>query len=48
MWLSARWGGAFTPLLVVWVFSLISWRRAFRVVWRPRHRLGDLVLSLVS
>ena len=29
MWLSARWGGAFTPLLVVWVFSLMSWRRAF-------------------
>ena len=31
MWLSARWGGAFTPLLVVWVFSLMSWRRAFEV-----------------
>ncbi|MSU36114.1 MAG: MFS transporter [Pedosphaera sp.] len=31
MWLSARWGGAFTPLLVVWVFSLITWRRAFEV-----------------
>jgi MFS family permease len=29
MWLSARWGGAFTPVLVVWVFSLVSWRRAF-------------------
>jgi MFS family permease len=39
MWLSARWGGAFTPLLVVWVFSWMSWRRAFElfgalgVVW---------------
>jgi MFS transporter, ACS family, glucarate transporter len=39
MWLSARWGGAFTPLLVVWVFSLMSWRQAFElfgaigVVW---------------
>jgi MFS family permease len=39
MWLSARWGGAFTPLLVVWVFSLMSWRHAFElfgaigVVW---------------
>ena len=39
MWLSARWGGAFTPLLVVWVFSLISWRHAFEtfgaigIVW---------------
>jgi MFS family permease len=29
MWLSARWGGAFTPLLVVWVFSFLSWRGAF-------------------
>ena len=39
MWLSARWGGAFTPLLVVWVFSMMSWRNAFTlfgllgVVW---------------
>jgi len=31
MWLSARWGGAFTPLLVVWVFSLTSWRHAFEL-----------------
>src|SRR5439155_12895277 len=31
MWLSARWGGAFTPLLVVWVLSLMSWRQAFAV-----------------
>ncbi len=29
MWMSARWGGAFTPLLVVWIFSLVSWRNAF-------------------
>lgn len=29
MWLSARWGGAFTPLLVVWVLSFASWRVAF-------------------
>ena len=29
MWLSARWGGAFTPLLVVWIFTFMSWRRAF-------------------
>ena len=29
MWLSARWGGAFTPLLVVWVLSFMSWRYAF-------------------
>ncbi len=31
MWLTARWGGAFTPMLVVWVFTLMSWRRAFVV-----------------
>ncbi|MBM3834074.1 MAG: MFS transporter [Verrucomicrobia bacterium] len=29
MWLSARWGGAFTPLLVVWVLGFVSWRSAF-------------------
>ena len=29
MWLSARWGGAFTPALVVAVFSLMNWRHAF-------------------
>ncbi len=29
MWLSARWGGAFTPLLVVWVLTFMSWRWAF-------------------
>ncbi len=29
MWLSARWGGAFTPLLVVWVLNFASWRAAF-------------------
>lgn len=31
MWMSARWGGAFTPLLVVWVLSLVSWRWAFTI-----------------
>lgn len=29
LWLSARWGGAFTPLLVAWVFLFMSWRTAF-------------------
>lgn len=28
-WLSARWGGAFTPLLVLWILSFVSWRHAF-------------------
>ncbi|MCI0420148.1 MAG: MFS transporter [Acidobacteria bacterium] len=29
MWMSARWGGAFTPMLVVLVFHFMSWRYAF-------------------
>jgi MFS family permease len=29
MWLSARWGGAFTPLLVTWILFYVSWRQAF-------------------
>lgn len=29
LWLSARWGGAFTPLLVVWVLGFMTWRWAF-------------------
>src|SRR5215813_494889 len=39
MWLSARWGGAFTPLLVVQVMLLIGWRHSFEsfgvlgVIW---------------
>ncbi len=31
LWLSARWGGAFTPLLVVWIMTLTSWRRSFEI-----------------
>ncbi len=39
LWLAARWGAAFTPLLVVWVLRFVSWRGAFMlfgsfaVVW---------------
>lgn len=29
LWLSARWGGAFTPILVALVLSVMSWRWAF-------------------
>ncbi|MBL8177800.1 MAG: MFS transporter [Bryobacterales bacterium] len=29
MWTFARWGGAFTPLLVIWVLGYMSWRQAF-------------------
>jgi MFS transporter, ACS family, glucarate transporter len=31
MWMSARWGGAFTPLLVYQVLQIMSWRRAFEL-----------------
>ncbi|MGD0362707.1 MAG: MFS transporter [Bryobacteraceae bacterium] len=39
MWLSARWGGAFTPPLVYLAIQVVSWRHAFElfgsigVVW---------------
>jgi len=31
MWLSARWGGAFTPPLVAWVMSRVGWRHSFEI-----------------
>jgi MFS family permease len=31
LWLSARWGGAFTPLIVVLVLQFVGWRRAFEI-----------------
>lgn len=31
LWLAARWGGAFTPLLVASILELVSWRRAFEI-----------------
>jgi MFS family permease len=31
MWLCARWGGAFTPMLVVAAFQFLRWRTAFAV-----------------
>ena len=31
MWLSARWGGAFTPPLVALVMSHVGWRHAFEI-----------------
>ncbi len=31
LWLSARWGGALTPLLVVFVLEFVSWQNAFVV-----------------
>lgn len=35
MWLCTRWGGAVTPLLVVWVISLVGWRWAFALFAVP-------------
>ncbi|HEY1341244.1 MAG TPA: MFS transporter [Bryobacteraceae bacterium] len=31
MWLSARWGGAFTPLLVAKVMEWVGWRHSFEI-----------------
>ncbi|HEY1203613.1 MAG: MFS transporter [Bryobacteraceae bacterium] len=31
MWMSARWGGAFTPMLVVWMLHWVTWRQAFQI-----------------
>ena len=31
LWLSARWGGALTPLLVAEVLDYVTWRRAFEL-----------------
>ena len=31
MWMSARWGGAFSPLLVVALLQYVSWRQAFEI-----------------
>ena len=31
MWMLARWGGAFTPMLVVFAFGYVSWRMAFAI-----------------
>jgi MFS family permease len=31
LWLAARWGGAFTPLLVAGLLQHLSWRRSFEI-----------------
>ena len=39
LWMSSRWGGAFTPILVYWIFRYLTWRQTFEffgligVVW---------------
>ena len=30
-WLSTRWGGAITPLLVLWIVQYTTWRHAFEI-----------------
>jgi len=32
MWLAARWGGAASPLLVVFLLQYVSWRRSFEIL----------------
>ena len=29
LWMAARWGGAATPPLVIWIFKVMDWRTAF-------------------
>lgn len=31
MWMAARWGGAFTPLLCAFIFQFLPWRAAFLI-----------------
>jgi MFS transporter, ACS family, glucarate transporter len=31
MWMSARWGGALTPMLVLFVLQFVTWREAFGI-----------------
>ena len=31
LWMCARWGGAFTPMLVVWMLHWVTWRQAFQI-----------------
>jgi MFS transporter, ACS family, glucarate transporter len=31
MWMSARWGGAFTPLVFALIFTVLPWRAAFLI-----------------
>ena len=47
MWMAARWGGAFTPLLVALVLTIHVVAARFRAVRRNRRDLGGLLLPLV-
>ena len=47
VWLSARWGGAFTPGIVYVTFKYVTWRTAFALFGLLGSGLGHLLLSLV-
>ena len=47
LWLSARWGGAFTPLLVAAMMGVDQLAPGVRDLRRRRHLVGDRVLPLV-
>jgi MFS family permease len=32
MWMFARWGGAFTPMLVAWLLHWVTWRQTFQIL----------------
>jgi MFS family permease len=47
MWTFARWGGAFTPVLVVLVPAIRDLALRLRDLRRARHRMGVLLLCLI-
>ncbi len=58
LWLSARWGGAFTPLLVGWMLAGgpgststvglgLHYKWVFLDLWHAGYCLGALILFLV-
>ena len=47
LWMSARWGGAVAPLLLVLVLQYVNWRRAFERVRRARRHLVRVLVPLV-
>ena len=48
LWLSARWGGAFTPPLVAWVMKRVGWRHSFEIFGGTGRGVGRRLLPLVS
>ncbi len=54
MWLSARWGGAVAPVLVVTLIQFVSWRRGFEIlgalglVWRSFFGAGIVTTRAIT